>query len=149
MAARIRLAAGEAGIASGDPLGPLIEALAELPAELERVADRAERATERLSAAPPMTDKQVNAVAFRMLDATQRLAWTRDIRNALIGAVALFIAFGLGVGADRWWHRDDPAVPIVAGITGGTTRCDPPRPDGGKLCWIPVFEVPPQPKVAR
>lgn len=140
---RVRQAAREAGIGPSDPLGPLIDALAKLPESFERAAERAESSIEQLAKAQMFSDAQVQQVARRLMVMTDRLSTIRLTRFVVSGTVALFVAVGIGIGLDRWWHRDDPTQPIVAGITGGTPRCDPPRPDGSKLCWIPVFEVPP------
>jgi hypothetical protein len=95
-------------------------------------------------------EKQVDDVGRRLLGACQ--AWSKGpVRAslwrssaALTATVLVAVVLGFGAG---WLYRG-PAQ-IVAGITGGTPKCDD-QPDGGRLCWIPVYERPPptEPEVA-
>jgi hypothetical protein len=102
------------------------------------VVDTIEGAAARQSAV--FTDKQVDDVGRRLLGACQ--AWSKAlVQSALVrswaglGTIMLVVAV-LGFGAG-WFYRG-PAL-IVAGITGGAPKCDD-QADGGRLCWIPVWE---------
>jgi hypothetical protein len=49
-----------------------------------------------------------------------------------LALVTIISAFGGG-----YWYRG--AVPLLVGVRAGTEKCED-RPDGSRLCWIPVFE---------
>jgi hypothetical protein len=46
--------------------------------------------------------------------------------------VAIVLGFGAG-----WLYRGD--LPTIAGLSAGANKCQD-RPDGSRLCWIPVWE---------
>jgi hypothetical protein len=140
----------DAGIRPEDPLGPLVaaladavEALAELPAatarEMAPVETRMRELTttaQQVAQRPLIDTIQIRYEILPHLVAVVR--WSQ----AIIGALLLAAAFGAGCGYMYW---RTPTLPVVAGITGGTSHCDD-RPDGSRLCWIPVFERPPPEK---
>jgi hypothetical protein len=69
------------------------------------------------------------------------LARAANRRTALIGAGVLTAALLIGAGAGYWLHG---AQPIVVGVRAGADKCEN-KPDGSRLCWIPVWERgPPQ-----
>ena len=57
----------------------------------------------------------------------------------VIGVLVALAMGGLGFAAGWFGRGDAPGNPTMAGITGGTSQCED-RPDGSRLCWIPVFE---------
>jgi len=37
------------------------------------------------------------------------------------------------------WSEQQAALRLLVGVHAGAEKCDD-RPDGSRLCWIPVFE---------
>ncbi len=66
-------------------------------------------------------------------------------RNTLIGAGMLAAALLAGAAGGYWFRG---AAPVVAGAHAGAVRCDD-RPDGSRLCWIPVWERLPSAPASR
>jgi len=63
-------------------------------------------------------------------------ATTSKLRDALLVAALLVAALLIGAGAGYWFRG---AVPFVVGMHAAPEKCDD-RPDGSRLCWIPVWE---------
>jgi hypothetical protein len=162
-AARMRRAGLDAGIGPDSPLAPLIEALAQLPVDCEALfdglagdlieirdaakADRAAQiaamrtataAIEKVSARPLITSYQIERDVLPALLANFKakvVVWTSV---ALAGTLA--VGAGIGVGVSEWRHLGNAVpAPVVAGVTGGTNKCED-HPDGSRLCWIPVWQ---------
>jgi hypothetical protein len=57
-------------------------------------------------------------------------------RTALMGAGMLLVTLLAGAGAGYWYRG---AVPVLVGLRAGSEKCED-RPDGSRLCWIPVWE---------
>jgi hypothetical protein len=138
---RIRAAALDAGILPNDPLGPMYEALADLPYEIERITTETRADLQAvLEQAKAQAGGELARNAARELPmAIERAVLERFRWWAVLGGAALVLVAAVGFGAG-WWYRGPS--PIVAGLTGGTPRCDD-QPDGSRLCWIPVWERPP------
>jgi hypothetical protein len=58
--------------------------------------------------------------------------WRTVLLGVTIAIVTIVGAFGIG-----YWYRG--AAPLLVGVRAGTEKCED-RPDGSRLCWIPVFE---------
>ena len=56
--------------------------------------------------------------------------------NVLIGVAIVVLALLIGAGGGYWFRG---AAPALVGVRAGADKCDD-RPDGSRLCWIPVFE---------
>lgn len=127
---RVRAAAGDAGILPADPLGPVVEALADIPAEVEmRIAPLlAELQETRNAAAQPLSDKQVNDIARQLLGGCQ--GWTRSFvrmsywRSQAVLAIVVLGAVVVGFGAG-WRAHSPPSELACADQT-----------DGSRLCWM-------------
>lgn len=59
-----------------------------------------------------------------------------NVRNVLLG-VALGIGLVLAGAVGGYLFRG--AAPALVGVRAGAEQCQD-RPDGSRLCWIPVFE---------
>ena len=71
------------------------------------------------------------------LDRTLLHRWTQFNRVGIAIGVVVALVFGVACGVGGWWCRG--AVPLVIGVRAGADRCED-RPDGSRLCWIPVYE---------
>lgn len=118
---RVRRAAAEAGVLPSDPMGPVVEALADLPGEVElRIApvlaqmQAARAAIEQAARRPALTDDQVRYQVVPKLLAAWG-AW-----QTLAGVVLALAAFGVGFGV-HWW------------LTPSLT-CEDAR--GGHVCFV-------------
>lgn len=119
LAARIRLAASEAGVVPRDPLAPLVEALADIPADVER---RIAPVLLQMAATRqhPVVDegvlRQQLAQAFR----TQLGVVTRAVqwRTAVIAAGLLVAALLVGAGGGYWYAVTSRGGPVAI-------KCDP------------------------
>jgi hypothetical protein len=122
----------------GDPSAPVVRSHA-LRGAIEQQRD--DRVEEMLETAERIAGGAIAAKAAGELPrAIDRLTRERDKWRTLFtaaGALGLLLA-GFGMG---WWDRGPHQ--IVAGVSGGTPRCDPAILDGSRLCWIPVYERPP------
>jgi hypothetical protein len=74
----------------------------------------------------------VQGISSHAVNAVRTMGW----RNVLIGAAILVASIVAGVGGGYWLRG---AVPVLVGVHAGAEKCDD-RPDGSRLCWIPVFE---------
>lgn len=149
VASRVRRVAGEAGILPDDPLGPVVEALADIPAEVDlRIGPALAEmraltaAVEKIAAQPAgtvLTDKQTDDIGRRLLGSCQ--AWSRGLVRAsmwrswaLIGAtVAVVFAAGMGAG----WVLTKPASEL---------QCAD-QSDGSRACWF--YTKLPTPPIGR
>ncbi len=136
VAVRVRLAASEAGILPADPLGPVVESLADIPNDLERrMAPILEQlqaftdAAERTAARPILTDDQVRHSLLPPLLAALNLS------QAIIGAVLLVAMFATGMTLQ--WYRTPALI------------CDPMTRTSRAVCYRfygpPVTPEPPAP----
>ena len=129
---RVRAAAMDAGILPNDPMGPVFEAVADLPAEVElRVAPvLAEmRAT---TAAIAAATAAIEAAASRPLITNHQIKWT--LVPALLAArevwlwIMLGVVFLAGIGAGfviyHVYFTPPPPLPLV---------CEDER--GGRVCY--------------
>ena len=87
-------------------------------------------------------DKLQQAVARGIYDHASRIIGQLRLRTSLMIAGALLAALLLGAGGGYVFRG---AVPILVGVKAGAEKCDD-RPDGSRLCWIPIFERLPQGK---
>lgn len=117
---KVRKAAAEAGILPNDPLAPVVEALADIPAEVDlRIAPvlaemRAFTAAAQQAAEQPLvTHDQVKTIIVPALLAAFK--WS----HAIISVRLLLVAVGVGMGI-QWWET--PAL-----------TCQDDR--GGVVCW--------------
>jgi hypothetical protein len=62
--------------------------------------------------------------------------WPVNRRTVLIAMGALMLTFLTGTGAGYWLRG---AAAVLVGVHAGAERCED-RPDGSRLCWIPVYE---------
>jgi hypothetical protein len=81
-------------------------------------------------------DRLAKAAARRSERAAMALARSANWRTILLSAGVLAAVALTGVGAGYWMHGDGPAL---AGVHAGAERCSD-HPNGGRLCWIPVWE---------
>lgn len=132
----IRLAR-EAGVVPNDPLGPLVEIIAEMPTELASALGPAiaaiNRAAETAKAAAtrgPLTDRQVeDYIAPRLVG-----GWLASI--IIIGAALVAVA---GIGG-YFYGRASTPTRVWAGVEGDGIQCDDPNQYGEVLCHIPVWK---------
>jgi hypothetical protein len=133
------------GELQNDPIRHPIQALSVHLDALLKLSSAHSQALTRQSGAA-FTDEQIDDIGRRLLSSCQ--TWSRSLVRAslwrswaTLAAIVLgAIVMGFGAG---WWYRGPS--PIVAGLTGGTPRCDD-QADGSRLCWIPVWERPPPQK---
>lgn len=128
---RVRAAALDAGILPNNPIGPVIEAVADLPAEVElRIAPvlaemrAATAAIEKAAAQPLLNGGQIK---FELLPALLA-AWTAW------HVVAILVALAIGMGVS--WYMFAPPL---------STQCHDER--GGRWCvyWVtPPTEAAPR-----
>lgn len=104
LATRIRVAAGEAGILPGDALAPVLEALAEIPAEVRQSITPL---IQQIEAAQRPTDNGVirQAVAQGIRDHAADLARTIKIRTWFLGAGLLLVVLLMVAGAGYWYGQ--------------------------------------------
>jgi hypothetical protein len=135
---RVRAAAGDAGILPADPLGPVVEALADIPAEIDlRLAPiLAEMQEARKAAAQPLSDKQIDDIGRQLMGGCQ--GWARSFvrasywRSQSILAVALLGAIIVGFGAG--WRAHTPPSELACAD----------QADGSRICWM-YTRLPTQP----
>src|ERR1700759_3672361 len=58
------------------------------------------------------------------------------IKDALLTAGLLVVVLLIGAGAGYWFRG---VAPALIGVPAGPEKCDD-RPDGSRLCWIPMWE---------
>jgi hypothetical protein len=76
------------------------------------------------------------AVAQGISGHAWRLVQAMSVRNILLVAGMLVMALLIGGGVGYWLHG--PAE-VIVGVRAGPEKCDD-RPDGSRLCWIPIYE---------
>ena len=81
-------------------------------------------------------DELRRAVAQGINNQMSGLTRAFNWRTALFGAWVLALTLIAGAGAGYAFHG---AAPVLVGVKAGAEKCDD-RPDGSRLCWIPVFE---------
>jgi hypothetical protein len=140
LAAKMRVVATNAGIIPGDPLAPVLEVLADIPDEVDlRIAPavaRIEQAIVQINAAAAAANRPLMTSSQIRQDVLPGVLTAVSAGQAIATAVLLLLMFAMGFGT-RWWIT--PAGPPVAGVTAGTEKCED-RPDGSRLCWIPVWQ---------
>lgn len=126
----IRAAARNADVRSDDPIGALVEALAQLPEEIRRA--------DRLSAS------DIAAIGRAVTAQVDLQVAKRSLQLDMVGWAAGAVVLVL-VGAGGWWwgwvaHGDRQ---LVAGVSVGQQECSV-QANGGTLCRIPVWsKLPP------
>ena len=127
------------GELQNDPIRHPIQALSVHLDALLKLSTALSQVLTRQSGAV-LTDDQVDAIGRRVLGACQ--AWSRSLVRAALGrswaalTATVLMAAVLGFGAG-WLYRGD--LPTMAGLSAGANKCED-RPDGSRLCWIPVWE---------
>jgi hypothetical protein len=133
---RIRQTAMNAGIMPDDPLAPVLDALADLPdevdlriapvlVELRTFATAVEKSADRPST---LTEKQVDELAKRL--AQSCAAWSGGLvqaanrKSAAIVVAALAAVLVVGIGAGWWLHA--PPSELACGD----------QADGSRICWM-------------
>lgn len=139
VAARVRLAATEAGILPNDPLGPVLEAVAAIPDEVERriaptearlaqLVERVERATSQ----PPMTNEDLRRLTHRavqQMEGQMSQRWTQFNKFGIaIGVVVALALGGMAFGAGWLGHARLEQKPI----TDVTSCVATPQAGGGR-----------------
>ncbi len=142
--------AAASGIRQDDPLWPMLSGIADYAATLDARAARDEQMRAALRAdiraateavrennrRSLLTDVQVREYVIPGILA----GW---VVSGVVLAGALMAGAGIGGYAYGRWSVIVPPSQIVAGVDGGTPRCDAPGDDGAELCWIPVYRRPP------
>jgi hypothetical protein len=127
------------GELQNDPIRHPIQALSVHLDALLKLSTAHSQALTRQSGAA-FTDEQVDDIGRRLLGSCQ--AWSRSLERAAMWrswaalAAIVLAAIVLGFGAG-WSYRGD--LPTIAGLSAGANKCED-RPDGSRLCWIPVWE---------
>jgi hypothetical protein len=118
-----------------DPLRHSFYALSVHLDAMHRIAEGHIRAARR-----PINDDDLRRLmqtaahgAWRM---TAEMIDAHNWRTVLLGVALALIAIVSAFGGGYWYRG---AVPTLVGVRAGAERCDD-RPDGSRLCWIPVFE---------
>lgn len=57
----------------------------------------------------------------------------------------LLVTLLVGAGGGYWIRGGEP---VLVGARAEAEKCED-RPDGSRLCWIPVREMPPAPVVGK
>lgn len=125
--------------AIGDPSGPTVAGLAAAMEATARLVLDATLAQQKLAAEArkPLADEDMRkAVTRGIVNVAGHAVRALNVRNTLIG-VALGVGFMLAGAVGGYVFRD--AVPLVVGLRAGADQCQD-RPDGSRLCWIPVFD---------
>jgi hypothetical protein len=124
---RVRSAAAGAGILPDDPMGPVVEALAEIPTEVElRIAPLL--AELRNASGPALSDRQADDIGRQLMGGCQ--GWTRSFvrasfwRSQAVLAVVVLGAVVGGFGAGWWAHS--PPTELACGD----------QADGSRICWM-------------
>jgi hypothetical protein len=123
IAERVRSAAGDAGILPGDPLGPVVEALADIPAEIDLKLKTLVEAQK-----VPLTGQQIDDIGRHLLGGCQ--AWSRAfVRTSFWSSqviLALVILGAVVVGFGAGWRAHSPPSELACGD----------EPDGSRICWM-------------
>jgi hypothetical protein len=128
------------GELQNDPIRHPIQALSVHLDALLKLSTAHGQALTRQSGGAAFTDQQIDDIGRRLLGSCQ--TWSRSlVRGALWKswsaiAATVLVAAVLGFGAG-WSYRGD--LPTIAGLSAGSNKCED-RPEGGRLCWIPVWE---------
>ena len=112
LATRIRVAAGEAGILPGDALAPVLEALAEIPAEVRQSLAPLVQQIEAVKR-PVDDDKLRYAVAQGIHGHAATLIREFRLRTSLAIAGLLLAVLLVGVGGGYWFGRRSAAEEYV------------------------------------
>jgi hypothetical protein len=127
-AAKLRLAAAESGISHGEPLQPLIDAMADKVAALHDARQ------------PMREDEQRNAIIMGISAHASGVVQALNWRNLMMGLSGL-VVYGVACAAGGyWWHGSQQ---LIAGVSAGQQECH--EQHGGTVCLIPIWtKLPPQ-----
>jgi hypothetical protein len=130
---------------TGDPTTTMATALAASTKALNRLlvdvflkVEAQLKATDKLiqDGRKPWTRDEMRML-IEQLDDTLMYRWTQFNRAAVAIGVGVALVLGAACGAGGWWYRG--SVPFLAGVRAGAQQCQD-RPDGSRLCWIPIWE---------
>jgi hypothetical protein len=125
--AEFRDALIQAGVGPEKPLYPVLVTVYGAAREAQQASTEVRK---------PWTRDEIR-ILIDQLDETLLHRWTQFNRSAIAIGVATTVIFGVMCGAGGWWSRG--AVPALIGVRAETDQCQN-RPDGSRLCWIPIFE---------
>jgi hypothetical protein len=120
---------------SGDPLGPVLRALASTATAMDRAMAEVSRQIEQ-NRQPMPKDVVRQAVAEGVRFATLDVVRAFNLRTILAAAGAVIVLMVAAFGAGYLVHGDQL---MVAGLSAGDQTCRPQN--GGVLCYIPVWKT--------
>jgi hypothetical protein len=128
---------------SGDPLAPVLRALAGTTEAMDRsVAALAQQVEQNRQPVPKEAVRQAVAEAMRCAMGDVAHAFNR--RTLVVATSVVLVLMAGAFGAGYWVHGDRS---IIAGLRAGDDTCRPQN--GGVLCYIPVWKTLPATSGAR
>jgi len=120
---------------SGDPLAPVLRALAgsagamdRSTAEVSRLIDQSRQPVSKEVVRQAMAE----ATRFVMLDVVRAF----NVRTVIAAAAVMIVLMAGSFGAGYWVHGDRL---MIAGLRAGDDTCRPQG--GGVLCFIPLWKM--------
>jgi hypothetical protein len=147
IASQIRRAAAESGITQHDMMAPIVEALADLPDELDRRIDarldkHETRLVQLLERAEKFTDADVRTIAHILAGNVNFETAKRSVRVWMsVGGAVLLVGLVLGA-AGAWWFFDHQNANVISWGRAAMSQCNTVA--AGSLCHpsIKVGEAP-------
>jgi hypothetical protein len=94
------------------------------------------------AARQPVRDEELRkAVTRGVADCATETVRALNVRNAVLGAGLLMAALLIGAVGGYLFHG---SAPVVVGVSAGAEQCQ--DQNGGRLCWIPLWERLPSPR---
>jgi hypothetical protein len=126
--AQIRRAAAESGITQHDMMAPIVEALADLPDELDRRIDarldkHETRLVHLLERAEKFTDADVNTVAMHLVRSVDFKVAKRTAQFGMtMGALLLLVGIAIGTGIG-WRLFEQENATVLSWGTAALSQC--------------------------